>query len=146
MGLFEELLSDNSNSGFIVDSDQLIGIRYALGRTPRFSQLKERVFAEYIGFAVEDNSFLFHATNKIVVRFVESGLAQGLVDRNRRIHDVKKYEDDKGPKVLTLEHLGAGFCVWLACIAVAFIAFIIEICFKKISTVVLVRVNFFLSF
>lgn len=132
LSLFEELLSDNSNGGFIVDSEHLNGILNGLGRTPRFSLLKERIISEYIGFALNDNSFMLHSINKLVVRFGESGLSNYIADRN---HFVKKYSDDFGPKVLSLEHLGAGFCVWLACIAVAFIAFIMEICFKKISTV-----------
>lgn len=144
VGIYEELLSENSNAGFIVDSEHLDTILYhlgtkkiftpsLLGRKPRFSPLKERIISEYIGFAVNDNSFMFHSINKFVVRCVESGLSNYIMSRYQVL---KNYSDDVEPKVLTLEHLSAGFCVWLACIAVACIAFFMEICFKKISTII----------
>lgn len=73
---------------------------------------------------------MFEPMNRKVGQFSESGLAQKLVDDSRSID---KHIDDKGPKVLTLEHLGACFYVWLACVAVAVVAFVAEIFIEKIK-------------
>lgn len=71
---------------------------------------------------------MFEAMNRKVSQLTESGLAQRIVDSYRCI---KKFTVDSAPQVLTLEHLSAGFYVWLACIIVGVLSFVLEVCFRK---------------
>lgn len=68
--------------------------------------------------------------NRKAVQFVESGLNQKFMDKYRY---VKKFAEEVGPKVLTVEHLSAGFLVWLTCIFTAILAFLIEKLYWRIS-------------
>lgn len=119
-GYFDQLLETGSNRGFLCDTNIL-----RFDRTPikRYSQLKEKIISDYNGFMLAPNSFMFDSLNRKVVQFVESGLAQKFVSK---YFDTKKVAELNGPKVLTLDHLSAGFFVWLACLVVAIVGFVCE--------------------
>lgn len=133
---FNDFLKEGSNRGVITDSDNLRKVSSNLNHHPPWSLLKEKIISDFKGFWLRKNSFMYQPMNRKVVQFFESGIASHEVSKYRYI---KKFEDDSGPKVLTLEHLDAGFYIWLVCIAAATLVFILELCFKKaISAVNLV--------
>lgn len=126
------LLADGSNQGLILDSEWLQGFNLKVGlkESPPYSVLNEKVISDYVGFAMKANNFVFAPMNRKVAQFIESGLARIIVDKylcNKRFADVS------GPKVLSLEHLNAGFMVWIALVIVSICAFICEVCWKHIS-------------
>lgn len=126
-----ELLTDGSNRGVLFDRFQFTLFKQIVQANPPFSVLQEKVITDYYGIMIHTNSFMFAPTNKKVVQFVESGMAQFLVDKYRYIN---KFTDDEGPQVLTLDHLDAGFYVWLVCVVFSIFAFIVEIIVHKIKT------------
>lgn len=103
-----------------VDSDQEWRLFY--------SQLKEKIITDYIGFVLHKESFIFDQMNRKVVQFVESGLAQKFMENYKR---ARKNGEEGGPKVLTLEHLNAGFYIWLVCVCTAVVVFLIEHVFER---------------
>lgn len=112
------------NRGRFLSSDVLDAKAYSDPKDPPHTKLKEKVITDYIGFGLFPHSFMHQVMNRRVVQFVESGLAQKAIRRYRR--RLQKHASDDGPQVLSLEHLKAGFCIWLACIAVAVFAFLCE--------------------
>lgn len=129
--IMTELLTDGSNRGVLFDRFQFTLFKQIVQANPPFSVLQEKVITDYYGIMIHTNSFMFAPTNKKVVQFVESGMAQFLVDKYRYIN---KFTDDEGPQVLTLDHLDAGFYVWLVCVVFSIFAFIVEIIVHKIKT------------
>lgn len=93
-----------------------------------FAVLKEKILTDYMGFAVDKHTVVYGAINQLAVRLVESGVSQVMVDQYR----VRTTNADGGPKVLTLEHLGAGFYIWLASVAIATFIFVLELSAQKI--------------
>lgn len=128
MNFLEALLSEGSNRGMFFDSDKLREMTNGLQESPPWSLLKEKIISDYRGFWLDRNSFMYDPMNRLVERLVESGTAQHIVNQYNHI---KKFAEDSGPKVLTLEHLKAGFCVWLVCSSVAMIGFLCEKCFGR---------------
>lgn len=122
------VLQEGSNKGFITGSDAVTVLMNSMETKPIFSVLKEKVITDYCGFSMPTNAFMFESINRKVVQFVESGLAEELM---------KKYQwknilhEEGGPKVLTFEHLHAGFSVWLASCAIAVLVFLCEKCWRK---------------
>lgn len=103
-----------------VDSDQQWKLFY--------SQLKEKIITDYIGFVLHMQSFIFEQMNRKVVQFVESGLAQKFTEKYKR---ARQSGEEGGPKVLTLEHLNSGFYIWLVCVCIAVVVFMIEHVFER---------------
>lgn len=124
-----ENLSDGSNRGMFFDSNGLRQLLWNEQQDPPYAILKEKIISDYVGMALEKNSFLFELINRKVVQVVESGLAQRIMNNYRYI---KKYTNDIGPTVLTLDHLYAGFFAWFVCVIVAISVFTCELCsFRK---------------
>lgn len=129
----DEFFKNGVNRATILNSEDVRLLSFAFDRreiSAPWVQLKEKIISDYMGLALYKNSFMYELINRKVVQFMESGLAQSLVDSYRYI---KKHADKIEPNVLTLEHLQAGFYVWLACIVVSLIAFIMEICFSRLD-------------
>lgn len=131
LSMNKTFFAENSNKGVVIQNDQLRSVElYMNDEDPPFSILKEKIITDTNGFSQYRNSFMFEPINRKVVQFVESGLAQYLVDRYR----VKeKPVGDSGPKVLTLEHLNAGYYIFLACISLAVFTLIVEKIVQSIS-------------
>lgn len=123
-----DFMSEETNRGLIFDDPSLRLYERGLKKKPPYAVLKERVITDYISFVLHKNSFMFWPMSRKVDQFTEHGLAQNMTNTYQ---DIKKYWDDVGPKVLTLEHLRAGFLVWLACVAFAIIVFLCEVLYKK---------------
>lgn len=126
-----EFMSEETNRGLIFDSACLRLYESGLKKKPPYSVLKETVITDYISFVLHKNSFMFEPMTRKVHQFTEHGLAQNMTNTYRNI---KKYWDDVGPKVLTLEHLGAGFLVWLAFVTFAIVVFLCEVLYEKLAS------------
>lgn len=124
-----KLLSVGSNRGFLDSEDQLEYIFENVLEPLNFSILQEKVVPVFIGYLQLKDCFIFETLDRKVVQLVESGLAQVLVDK---YHVIKKPAGKIGPKVLTFDHLDAGFFVWLACVAVVILVFIVEVIIGKL--------------
>lgn len=131
LSLDKAFFTESSNKGVVVTTEYLRNINlYMNSEDPPFSILEQKIITDMNGFSQSQFNFMFELMNRKAVQFLESGLAQHLVDRYRI---KRRPTSDDGPKILTLEHLNAGFYIFLACIAFAIFVFIIEIIAKKMS-------------
>lgn len=96
-------------------------------------QLLDRIIDER--FLLQMKGILFKPNHKlfdIVDKMIQQEFTTGLVDYYTKpyFHFLNKkkrrFQPLKGPKVLTLKHLEAGFLIWLACICFAAMAFVCE--------------------
>lgn len=129
----DEFFKNGVNHGAILNSEDVRHLSFGWDRwkiSAPYVQLKEKIISDYMGLALYKNSFMYELMNRKVVQFMESGLAQSLVNSYRYI---KKTADKNEPNVLTLQHLQAGFYVWLACIVVSLIVFMLEMCFSRLD-------------
>jgi hypothetical protein len=61
-------------------------------------------------------------------KFIGQCREHGILDYMRRRHFPApvKLDNDRGPKVLTMQVLSAGFIVWICCVAVSIVIFVLE--------------------
>lgn len=123
-----QLLVEGADRGLTLNSDYLRYYLWVMKTKPPFSLLKEKIISDNIGFLLDGNSFMFEPINKKVSQFVESGLSQRIMKNYRATN---WNDDETGPQVLTLDHLGAGFGLWLVCICSTILVFLCEVCFQK---------------
>lgn len=67
----------------------------------------------YESFAFEKKTFILAGFDRKIVQLVESGIADNVIAEYERSFGARKPVRVDGPVVLTLEHLGVGFMVWL---------------------------------
>jgi hypothetical protein len=119
-----DLLADGSNNAFITDSEYLRFLEKSLNGTKKFTQLKEIVMSDYLGFSYRNNHFIFKPVDRIVGQLYESGIAQRVVDQESAL----TYEEiSDEPVVLTMRHLGIWFFAGIFMLVVALVAFISEL-------------------
>lgn len=88
----------------------------------KFAVLKEKIITDFLSLTTDKNHFLYESMNRKIVQLVESGVADKYV-REQTIHIP---EEKIGPVVLTLDHLGFGFQIWLGSLTIAFMFFLLE--------------------
>jgi hypothetical protein len=118
-----DLLADDSNNAFITDSEYLRFLEKSLNGTKKFTQLKEIVMSNYLGFMFLNDHFMFKPIDGIVGQLYESGIAQRIVDQEAAL-TYKEASDE--PVVLSMHHLGIWFYAGIFMLVVALVAFISE--------------------
>ena len=85
--------------------------------------LKQPLKTNHQSFASKKYSFLFEVLDRKISQLVEAGLMDYYIDEY-----MKKPEpiDETGPVVLTFEHLGVGFKIWLLALFISTFAFCLE--------------------
>lgn len=114
---------------------------YAIRSNGTFLQrilTKDRMLHEICGSEVPRQNKLFEILDRKIQQLFATGIISHLIDLVMKDANPKRYSHlypDDGPKVLTMEHLQAGFKIWLFSLSLAIIAFIVEWLsrFKKIS-------------
>jgi hypothetical protein len=99
--------------------------------------LKERFWIDMRGLMIPRNHKLFTVIDRKIQQHIEGGLIDfynaewiELLKPNYKEYAIRK--EPRGPKVLTLKHLEAGFVVWLVSICVASVIFVFEMIYKQI--------------
>lgn len=98
--------------------------------------MKERLFSDILGLMFDASSFFFEVFNKEINYFVETGIIDHLFYRPYKDRtDIKRYEhlQPSGAVVLTMEHLEAGFVIWLFCVIFAIGVFFLELTKRHID-------------
>lgn len=114
----QRLNSPGSNVAFLTTSDRL---KYLLSSENPFQTLEQRLMSGFLCLAFPKNHFLFEGFNKKIEQLTTGGVMQKLIE-----HKKPSFVADGGPSVLTLSHLGIGFCIWAIAALIAFAAFCLE--------------------
>lgn len=124
-----KLLPDGSNRGFITDTSYLSLMLYYTNGTFKYTQLQENIISDHFGFQFAVNNFIYNAFNRKVVQLVEAGIA----DRNIKdfCSQCAPKEETSDPLILTHEHLGIWFLVWLGCLLLCFMCFLVEVAMPR---------------
>lgn len=92
--------------------------------TFKYTQLKEQIISDHIGFYFPWNHFLHEAFDRKLGQMIESGITKKLVDEASfmRVQSTDDYE----PLVLTMDHLDVVFQLWLAGLLTSTLEFLLE--------------------
>lgn len=100
--------------------------------------MKERFYLDMKGLKVPRNHKFLHVFNRKLQQFFEAGISS-IAELNKDYLMTPKFYSDaypesyyKGPKILTLGNLEAGFVIWLCCISIAIVGFIAELVYAKV--------------
>lgn len=127
----KDLLSDGSKRCIIASNDLLtLIINLSKGKI-RFLSLREKVITDLRSFTMPRNSFLLEPFDRALTRLFETGHINLIVKYWAKVH--YQFEESPTKVVLTLEHLGVGFQIWLVCLLIALSIFAGEIILRKIS-------------
>jgi hypothetical protein len=91
--------------------------------------LKERMMLGMAGMAFPRNHYLFEEFNKRFQQLFRGGFIKLFIEQYEECLDPKRFRHlhpGDEPQVLTMEHLKAGFVVWVISFSFAIIAFIAE--------------------
>lgn len=122
--VISHLLKD-SKTAVYVDSETLQFLVQSSNNSFNYTQLQERVSLSHKSFIFFKTDILYSAFNNKLIQLIESGISDRFVDEYSN-HD--HAEPDSGePVVLTMEHLGVGFLVWLLFCLLSFVCFLIEV-------------------
>lgn len=80
----------------------------------------------YASWFVTYYNVLYEPLEMFIGRCREHGILEYM--RKRHFPASLKFDNDHGPKVLTMQILSAGFVVWISCVAISIIVFILEHC------------------
>jgi uncharacterized membrane protein len=73
---------------------------------------------------------LFEKFNEQIDRMISHGIINYLY---RRFQDISRKNEDIGPQVMTIDHIGIGFVVVLIFLGMSLIVFIIEVVVHRLS-------------
>lgn len=121
-----DLLVEGSDRGLITDTSFFSLMLYYTNGTFKYTRLEEKIISDHYGFMFTVNHFIFKALNSKVVQLVESGIA----DRNVKDFCSRcksRGGDNDEPAVLTLDHLGIWFLIWIGFMIVCFVSFLGEL-------------------
>lgn len=92
--------------------------------------LKERFITEmHVWYFPSFSAKLLNIINRKLQQLFVGGLIEYYNAEYKELINIKRYkhlQDSTGPKVLTMEHLSAGFIVWLVSVVLAIIIFVTE--------------------
>jgi hypothetical protein len=95
----------------------------------RYLVLAERILSDHWSFIFEDrNNFMFEAFNRKVLQLVESGIAAKIIEDSTKFRETPELHE---PKVLTLNHVGVWFVIWLCFLCGAAAVFVVELLVNK---------------
>ena len=115
---------EGSNRGFVTDTDHLSFIEKMSNGTEKFTKLNEKLLSNHWGFQFWANDFIFKAFNRKIKQLVEAGVVDVIIKNESRFNDLNV--ENHGPVMLTLDHLGTWFIIWLAFLAVSSVSFLLE--------------------
>lgn len=125
----KELLSDGSKRCIIASNDLLtLIINLSKGKI-RFFSLKEKVITELRSFIMPKNNFLLEPFDRALTRLFETGHTNVIVKYWAKVH--YQFEELPTKVILTLDHLGVGFKIWLVFLLIALSIFIGEKILRK---------------
>jgi hypothetical protein len=130
-----ELLTPGSNRAvFIENHDEKIIRANEKGKV-LYAVLEEKVISDGLGFSLQANQFLYTPYNQKVTQLIESGIAKSIDEKeqekiiqkmtNFKIHEKKVVKRDH-KVVLTFEHLGVWFRIYLLLLGIASAVFLGE--------------------
>jgi hypothetical protein len=128
-----EVLEPGFDGGVLIDSETY-RIRQELARgTGNWKVLEDKVFSFGSGMIFKINHPFYEAFNAKIAQMISGGITEKIMnfyDQGRK----KNYEDiDSDPEVFGLEKLMFGFEIWLYCLAISTIVFVLECCFKRLT-------------
>lgn len=89
--------------------------------------LEERIYSSFMGMVFRKNSFLFEMFDEAIKQLTDTGIIDHIAKEFYEA-DPEKLRGKTDPKViLTTEHVGVIFLIWLACLALSVAAFIAEL-------------------
>lgn len=128
--LYEEVSAPGSHKTILVGLQDLPFFIELLKIETTMKVIVESSFTTHYGMETTHDNFLNQKINRKIIQFVEVGL----MDYWKNKHEPKPKEMlEMGPKILTVEHLAIGFKIWLVCISLSLVAFLIEFVGSKIS-------------
>lgn len=80
---------------------------------------------------IRQNSFIYESLSKFILQYYQHGLMAYLESKWFPGNYAEVDEDEA--QVLTIGMLSAGFIVWLVCVLISCVVFLIEIIVKKIG-------------
>lgn len=119
-----ELFIDGSNRGLLTESNYIDQLTPVLKGQVKYTKLSQRIGLNYRVLIFEKNNFFLSAFNRKLLQLTEAGFAEKFV--NEAVKSEKIRDEEEGPFVLTLEHLGVGFKICLLFLLISFIIFILE--------------------
>lgn len=104
--------------------------------TTSFSLLKETFFLFHQGLVFKNYDPFFETLNEKIDQMISSGIFAFHESLVLKINPwgLRKNEEEIGAQVLTLDDLFMGFFIWFLCISICTIVFVVELCFRKISS------------
>lgn len=130
-GFYPRLLYDGSNRGFLMSDEDLFKLALYVQGHFKHTKLEQRIGSNHKGFKLPKNHFIFEAFNHKIVQLFESGLATKFI--NDALSQSGK-DDEDGPVVLTIKHLGIGFKIVAFFLVISFIVFLLEFvpaCYRR---------------
>lgn len=144
-----EYLTYKMKGSFILprypETDKKIIIFNVLGNPNPLKFIKEDLMNVLFGFGTPKNDIFFKMFRDKLQRFFEAGLTNEIGDKFLFFNKIKKslnfkiIEYDDGPKILTMQHLKAGFTIWLTAVTGAVLVFLGEIVYFHCSMLALKR-------
>lgn len=121
-----QILFDSSKSGLLLNSEEILVYNSNMKSRMQLTKLAERVILNHKCFAFEKNAFVYAAFDRKIVQLVESGLADKFIRDYESSIKMENFEEIDGPVVLTLNHLGVGFQIWLLFVFLSIAFFLLE--------------------
>jgi hypothetical protein len=119
----KNLLQDGSNHGMLSTTEYLKIASASL----QFTQLKERILNEQLGFMFETLNFMFEAYDRKITQLMESGIAEWIYNE---LFPMPMHVQPEEPKELSLKHLANWFWLWIGLMSIATLCFILELFMK----------------
>lgn len=116
-------LTFDSKKFFVTNKDFLILAESHLER--KLNVLPEPLMTNNVAFFFFRTDFIYEPFNRKLTQLIESGIARKVSDKYESKADSSA--DESGPVVLTLDHLGIGFVVWLGFLLISFVALLVEL-------------------
>lgn len=88
--------------------------------------LKENLFSDTAGLVFGAKSRFYFPFNKAISQLFEGGLTDFWRNNYYEMNKRNLYRPESGPEVFSMDHLAVGFYIWLACLAIGSISFLIE--------------------
>lgn len=126
------LSEDGSNRAVFIMSASLDWMRYETDDTFKYSVLKERVFAEHVGFSFDKKVFFYRPFNRKISQLLEGGI----IDHYKSLEpEFPKDREVEGPVVLSLTHIHVWFYIWLIGLSLSLLSFVGELIVSKVHEV-----------
>lgn len=121
--IYEETSRSGSKQTILICLQDLSPLINSIQTERAFKIIEASSFTTQCGLETSKNNFLNRQVNKKIVQVVESGLMDYWT---AKYVPRPKYFPQPGPQILTMDHLSIGFEIWLCCLLLCFVTFLIE--------------------